>query len=66
MKGYTLEANDQTAFKLLYILYILSQADVLPPVTPTTISNPQATYIGPQVRYQNKSRIFFVNIQYVV
>ena len=65
MKGCTLEANDQTGFKLLYILYILSQADVLPPVTPTTISNPQ-TYIGPQVRYQNKLRTFFVNIQYVV
>ena len=58
MKGYTLEADHQTGFKLLYILYILSQADVLPPVTPTTISNPQSTYIGPQVRYQNKSRIF--------
>ena len=59
MKGCTLEANHQTGFKLLYILYILSKADVLPPVTPTTISNPQSTYIGPQVRYQKNLDFFY-------
>jgi len=34
--------------------YGVPLADVLPPVTPTTISNPQSTYIGPQGSYGSR------------